>query len=190
MYLHTATKWNVISVILLVTVQRQCCVCWGVWRRWAMWVSGLCFPATAAWPPGGRERHGGTKRAALCTPPASHGLPPLPRPRHLQKERTGLKRKQTNQLKLKSRHSRQTNSELCFWHIYGFDKFNLCNDFRSIRTSALENIAASPFEPGHMFKAQEGGVHAEAWATLPHPVNITGTNFRYQGNWEEDWRAF
>lgn len=66
------------------TVQRQCCACLGAWRRWAKWVSGLCSPATAAWLPGGRARHGETALAALCTPPASHGPPPLLRHRHLR----------------------------------------------------------------------------------------------------------
>lgn len=76
-YLHDST--NKSSLLdAFVTVRRQCCVCWGAWRRWAMWVSGPCSPATAAWLPGGRARHGETTQVAPCTPPASRGPPPSP----------------------------------------------------------------------------------------------------------------
>lgn len=71
------------SMIVLVTVQRQCCVCSGGWRRWATWVSGLCSPAMAAWLPGGRVRPGETTLVALCIPPASRGPLPSPQPHRL-----------------------------------------------------------------------------------------------------------
>lgn len=44
-------------------------------------------------------------------------------------------------------------------------------------TSTLEDIAASSFQPSHVFETQECGVHTEARATLPHPVDITGAHF-------------
>ena len=53
-----------------------------------------------------------------------------------------------------------------------------------VHTSALEDVAASSFQPGHVFEAQEGGVHTEAGATLPHPVDVTGTHLRHQRHWE------
>lgn len=72
---------------VLVTVRRQCCVCWGAWRRWVTSVSVPYSPAKAAWLPGGRVRHEVTARAAPCTPPASRGQPPSPPPRHLERHR-------------------------------------------------------------------------------------------------------
>lgn len=48
--------------------------------------------------------------------------------------------------------------------------------FRSKRTSAFEDVTAPAFQPGHVFETQEGGVHSEARATLPDPVDVTGTH--------------
>lgn len=50
-------------------------------------------------------------------------------------------------------------------------------------TSAFKDIAASAFQPGHVFKAQEGGVHTQARSTLPHTVNITWTHLGHQRHW-------
>lgn len=83
--LANTNKSNAFLMISLVTVQRQCCVCSGAWRRWATWVSGLCSPATAAWLPAGRAHHGETTPVAPCTPPASHGPPPSPQLHHLRR---------------------------------------------------------------------------------------------------------
>lgn len=67
--------------------------------------------------------------------------------------------------------------------------------FFQSHTSTLENIAAPSFQPSHVFKAQEGGVNAEAWAAFPNPVDVTGTNLWNQGDWnkrrgKQEWRGF
>lgn len=77
------TKKTQLKSSFLVTAQKRCFLCWGVWRRWATWASGPCFLVTAAWLPEGRARLEETTRAARCTPPASRGPPPSPRRHHL-----------------------------------------------------------------------------------------------------------
>lgn len=163
---------NATEMMLLVTVQRQCCVCWGAWKRWATWVSVLCSPVMAAWPPGGRAHHEETTRVALCTPPASRGPPPSPWLHRLSRGARRWKRKAD--MPTWTEAQPQEALTVCW----------CCS--RSIHTSTLKNVAASPFQPSHVFEAQEGGVHTEARAALPHAVDVTWTHLRHQRHCEED----
>lgn len=146
-----------------VTVQRQCCACSAAWRRWGRWASAPCSLAKAAWPPGGRARRGETTRAAPCTPPASRGPPPSPRPHHLGR-RGGSPDTKNMKSACDEGVGRKRQS---FW---------------SQLTSAFEDITAPAFQPGHVFETQKGGVHSEARATLPDPVDVTGTHLWHQGH--------
>lgn len=106
----------------------------------------------AAWLPGGRGRREETAPAALCKQPASRGLPPSPQHRH-------LKRKRYAPGTSEHRYEHEETARV-----------------RISRTFALEDIAAAPFQPRHVFETQEGGVHAEARTALPNPVDVAGTH--------------
>lgn len=144
--------------VVCFTVQRQCCVCLAAWRRWGTLASVLCSLAKAAWLPGGRVHPAVTTPAALCTRPASRGPPPSPRRHHL-----GRRGPATTGIRTMCDEAAGVNDK----------------SLRSTRTSALKDVTAPSFQPGHVFETQKSGVYSEARATLPYPVDVTGTHLRH-----------
>ena len=49
-------------------------------------------------------------------------------------------------------------------------------------TSTLEDVAAAALEPGHVLEAEQGGVHPQARAALPHAVHVAGAHLGHQGH--------
>lgn len=53
---------------------------------------------------------------------------------------------------------------------------------RASLTFAFEDVATSPSLPGHVLKAQQGGVNPQALAPLPYPVHIAWAYLGHQGH--------
>lgn len=123
-----------------------------------MLASVLCSLAKAAWLPGGRAHPAETTPVALCTRPASRGPPPSPRRHHLERQGPA-----TTDIRTVCDRAAGVNDK----------------SLRSPRTSALKDVTAPSFQPGHVLETQKGGVYSEARATLPYPVDVTGTHLRH-----------
>lgn len=133
-------------------------MCLAAWRRRGTLASVLCSLAKAAWLPGGRAHPAETTPVALCTRPVSRGPPPSPRRHHLERRGPATVGIRT----VRDRAAGVNNKSL-----------------RSTRTSALKDVTAPSFQPRHVLKTQKGGVYSEARATLPYPVDVTGTHLRH-----------
>ena len=55
-------------------------------------------------------------------------------------------------------------------------KMSLLYKKAKTHTISSEDVASTPSDPGHVFKAQKSGIHSQAGATFPNATNITWTN--------------